>query len=110
MTPLSLDDQRFLDAAEGWIGLGDYASANEELEQISPEMRAHPEVLLARWKIYARALKWETCIDIANAVIEVAPDIAAGWLQRSFALHELKRTQEAYDLLLPVAGKFPENW
>ena len=28
----------------------------------------------------------------------------------AFALHELKRTQEAFDALLPVADKFPEQW
>ena len=35
---------------------------------------------------------------------------AAGWIQRSFSLHELKRTQEAFDNLLPVAQKFPGLW
>src|SRR4030095_15108894 len=38
------------------------------------------------------------------------PDSAEPWIHRSFALHELKRTQEAFEKLLPVAEKFPEVW
>jgi hypothetical protein len=37
-----------LDAASGWLGLGDVVSANDELKQISPAMREHPAVLLAQ--------------------------------------------------------------
>jgi len=29
---------------------------------------------------------------------------------KQLALHELKRTQEAFDLLLPAADKFPAPW
>jgi len=35
MKKLPLSDQRHLDAAEGWLGLGDHLAANEELVQIS---------------------------------------------------------------------------
>ena len=33
-----------------------------------------------------------------------------GHLRLAFALHELKRTREALDTLLPVADKFPTLW
>ncbi len=46
--PLGSHDQRHLDAAEGWIGLGNHIEANEELEQITPQNRAHPAVLEVR--------------------------------------------------------------
>jgi hypothetical protein len=36
---LDLNDQRWLDAAEGWLELGDHLAANEELEQIRPANR-----------------------------------------------------------------------
>jgi hypothetical protein len=67
---------------------------------------------------------WEAAtISIKNGTQVVAPDvrsarvlkrtkapkIARGWRGRSFALHELKRTQAAHDLLLPAAERFPEN-
>jgi hypothetical protein len=33
-----------------------------------------------------------------------------GWIHRSFALHELKRTEEAANLLVPAAILFPKEW
>jgi len=49
-------------------------------------------------------------VDIATTVIELAPERFDGWIHRSFALHELNRTQEAFENLLPAADKFPEVW
>ena len=49
--PLEMPDRFHLEAAEGWIGLGDYGSADDELEQISPATRLHPDVLQLRWRI-----------------------------------------------------------
>jgi len=39
MKPLEPPDSFHLNAAEGWIGLGNYAAAQEELEHISPANR-----------------------------------------------------------------------
>ena len=38
------------------------------------------------------------------------PDEPVGWIHRSYVLHEQKRTREAWDLLLPAAKKFPEDF
>jgi hypothetical protein len=51
----------FLNAAEGWLGLGDHLAANEELEQISPELRGDPRVLDIRLQIYWKAENWVLC-------------------------------------------------
>ena len=67
-------------------------------------LRAHPDVLEVRWQVYAKAGKWEPCVDIGNALVKTAPERPFGWVHRSFALHELKRTKEASDLLVPAAG------
>jgi hypothetical protein len=48
MKPIEPHDQRHLEAAEGWIELGNHLEANEELENITPEHRAHPAVLEVR--------------------------------------------------------------
>jgi hypothetical protein len=49
-------------------------------------------------------------VDIAGAIIKLAPNRPEAWIQRSFALHELKRTQEAFDQLLPMSVKVPKVW
>jgi predicted Zn-dependent protease len=84
--------------------------ANEELDKIAPLLRAHPDVLEVRWQVFVTAKKWEPCVDIAEAIIKSAPDRPFGWIHRSYALHELQRTQNAFDQLLPAAEKFPRDW
>jgi hypothetical protein len=56
-------------ATEGWLELGKWREANEELERITPEMRAHPLVLRLRWEIYAKAGKWEMAAEVAQGMI-----------------------------------------
>src|SRR6185295_8889928 len=99
----NLNDKRSLLAAEGWLELDLPREASAELEKITPQLRGHPDVLEIRWHISAKEKKWETCVEIAAAVVKLAPDRSDGWIHRSFALHEMKRTQEAFDQLLPVA-------
>ena len=89
------------------LELGNHIEANEELENITASLRAHPDVLNVRWEIYAAAKKWEAAVDIAAAIVQLDPDDPLGWVHRSYALHELKRTAEARDNLLRVVEKFP---
>lgn len=108
MKQLEPPDSYHLDAACGWLGLGDFMSANDELEKISAPLRAHPVVLVTRCEIYAKAKNWDAVTIIADTLVKMMPEESSGWIQRSFAMHEFKRTQEAFDLLLPVADKFPK--
>jgi len=101
-------DIHHLTAAEGWIELGSPVEANAELENIAPELRAHPAVLDLRWHIYAHLKKWDECMFLADRVVVADPTLVSGWIHRSFALHELKRTQEAFDLLFPAVELFPK--
>src|SRR5580765_5841699 len=106
--PLAHPDSFHLRAARGWLELGNPLEANEELEKIAPALGMHPDVLEVRWQISAKAKQWEACIDLAERIIALTPDNPFGWIHRSFALHELKRTQEAWDNLIRVIKKFPK--
>ncbi|HZV35037.1 MAG TPA: tetratricopeptide repeat protein [Verrucomicrobiae bacterium] len=99
-----------LNAAQGWLGLGNADEANAELAKIPVSLQKHPEVLEVRWQTRAKARQWEECVQIAEEFIDLAPKQAWGWVHRSYALHELKRTQEAYDELLPAVAFFPKDW
>jgi predicted Zn-dependent protease len=98
-----------LKAAEGWLELGNYTEAHEELKQIGLEWRFHPDVLAARWKIYAMGKHWEFAHTIAHGMAALYPDNPSGWVFRSLSLHEMKRTCEAWHSLYPASEKFPEN-
>jgi len=56
---------------------------------------------------YAAAEKWEAALDIAPALMQLDPEDPLGWVHRSYALHELKRTAKARDNLLRVVDNFP---
>ena len=107
MKALQPPDSHHLQAAQGWLELGNHAEADAELDNIAASSRAHPDVLKVRWEIYAAAKKWEAAVDIAAALIQLDPEDPLGWVHRSYALHELKRTAEARDNLLRVVDKFP---
>ena len=106
---LSRSDQRHLDAAEGWLGLGNHLEADKELEQVMASNRTHPAVLEVRYQVYDKAKKWDAALDIASALVQLAPESPSGWVHRSYCLHELKCTEEARDNLLRVVDKFPDQ-
>ena len=103
-------DRRHLEAAQGWLGLGNWHEANEELEEIRANMRDHPEVLKVRYEVYAAAQRWEPAADIAEAIAQLYPDSPFGVIHCAYALHELDRTQEALNVLLPAAHRFPKEF
>lgn len=106
---LNLYDRRQLEAAEGWLGLGNWLEAGKELEQMSPAMQARPDVLGIRWQIHAAAKRWEPAMEIARAIATATPESPLGWIHWAYALHELKRTREAYEVASAVAAKFPKE-
>lgn len=99
-----------LDAAEGWLGLGDWKSARDELAQIPRSLQECLEVLLVWRKIFHATHDWESLIEVNKTLLDRLPELDVAWIDRSYALHELKRTQEAFDALLPAVKKFPDQW
>src|SRR5882724_2652421 len=105
---LNAENKQHFDAAEGWIGLGDWEAANEELDCISPQMRSYPEVLSVRWRVYSMAEKWELAYEVARSISEKVPEASFGYVHTAVALHQLKRTKEAREVLFAVAGRFED--
>jgi hypothetical protein len=108
---LGLNDQRLLTAAEGWPELGDYLQANEELNNISPHLRAHPDVMKLRWQICAKESNWDACLDIARTLTQLEPDGASGWIHFACSARRASKggLQTAREILLLVVEKFPKD-
>lgn len=104
-----LSDLHRLNAAQGWLELGNHREANEELGKITAALRAHPAVLLLRWNVSALAKEWETCVDLAQALTKLAPDQEQGWINLGNSLYFCGRTQEAYDCVKPTLDRFSKN-
>jgi len=107
MQPFDAPDAHRLRAAQGWLGLGSWREANEELEGIASELRAHPAVLQVRWQVYAAAKHWPLAIEVAQALTGMLPDDPGVWGNLGNSLYWAGRTQEARDPLAPVVPRFP---
>ena len=99
----------FLRAAQGWLELGNAEESYAELRQVPSDWRHHPEVLELEWHILARQQRWEASLPVAEQLALAAPQVPAGWVHRSFALHELQRTEEALENLLAAHHRFPKD-
>jgi predicted Zn-dependent protease len=106
MTSLEPADHHRVQAADGWLRLGDLAQAEAELAALAPAVQEHPEVLQIRWTLASRREDWRECLRLADRLIHLAPERRFGWLHLALSLHKLGRTAEGYDRLLAAADQF----
>lgn len=109
--PLKSPDVHHLNAALGWLGLGNHLEANEELERIAPKLRTHPDVLDVQWQIYAKESKWDDCQKIAAALTKLAPERRSGWMQLARATRRATDggLEQAQLVLLAAIERFPKE-
>ena len=109
MADLEWPAPHHLNATLGWLMLGDVTEARAEFEKLSAASRERPQVRSVEWSLLARERRWEEAVVTAEAQLAATPDDPEPWIHRSYALHELQRTREAFDLLLPAAERFPKE-
>ncbi len=107
MRDLEPHEIHLFEAAAGWLGLGLPGEAQAELARLAPESRNLPDVLTLEWEVLARSGQWEEALAIATRLQETARDRPTGWINQSYALHELRRTEEARAALLLALPRFP---
>jgi Flp pilus assembly protein TadD len=107
MQSLNSADLNHIRAADGWLDLGDPAEARGELQQVPDSLQGHPDVLELWWRLQALESDWEAALRSARTLVLTEPKRATGWIHQSYSLHELKRTEEAWHLLLSAADRFP---
>jgi Flp pilus assembly protein TadD len=89
MKPLQPPDSHHLSSALGWLGLGDWREAYEELKKIAPELRAHPDVLVAGWHIYARSQNWNMADEIARELLQIQPQEPQYWIWHAYSTRRM---------------------
>ena len=111
MQRLEPPDTHYLSAAVGWIELGNLVEAEADLNRVSALQQCHPDVLEVRWIILAQAKRWDASLEIARALLKLAPDRCSGWLHQAFSLRRTGKDglREAWAALLPAYGKFPRE-
>jgi len=108
---LEPSDVHRVNAALGWLGLGDLAEARAELDAVAPAQQSHPAVLEARWLLFAHEKNWRDALAVAEREVAVVPDMAAGWLHRAYAIRRVEGggLAQAWNALLPAIEKFPDE-
>lgn len=108
MIKLEPPESHHVSGAIGWLELGNLGEALTELNRLPERLRECPEALVVRWEIEAKEKDWVSSLETARKLIAGAPKESEGWVKQSYSLHELKRTQEAWDSLWAVAERFPK--
>ncbi len=102
-------DEKHLDAAEGWLGLGVWREALAELEAITEEKQTLPEVLCARSRALAEGEDWCAAALTSAMLCVVAPYYPYGWIRLGFALYKQGKLLQARNALLLVVDQFKEE-
>jgi predicted Zn-dependent protease len=108
MHMLEQQDMMRLEAAKGWYLLGNLGEANRELDTITREAQSTPDVLEVRFAIFSKARKWTECMEIAAALLDLAPERPTAWINSAFTLHEMRQTEDALNALCFVSDTFPD--
>jgi predicted Zn-dependent protease len=104
-------DSFHLDAAQGWVGLGNNAEARAELAHLPERLQDHPAVLEVRWAIAASDNDWTVALEIARQAIQACPEDPFGMVHQAYALRRMPGCglQAAWDALFPAMERFPKD-
>jgi len=104
-------DTFHLSAAMGWLGLGNWQEANEELEKITIPFRAHPDVLEIRLEICSKAGKWDRAAEIAGELVQIRPNDPQGWISHAYATRRMPGggIPQAKEILSKAQPLFPKQ-
>ena len=92
--------QRALHAADGYLYLGMKEEALEELDGVEMLEQGDPALLLARVRVLLHMRRWEEAEKLSNRCLQDHPAVEEFTVQRAFALHQMKKGEEAMDVIL----------
>jgi len=97
---LSFELQRALAAVDGYLQLGMPDEALQELNAAAIEDQFQTATLRARIRVLLHLKRWKDAEALSQRGISLHPEENEFMVQRAFALHQLKRGDEAAGVLL----------
>ena len=112
MEKIKPPDSFHVDAAEGWMELGNAAEARAELALISARAQNHIRVLEIRWAIAASENDWSAAFDIARQTAQAHPKQPFGFIHQAYAMRRKAGggLPAAWDILFPAMEIFPDEY
>ena len=103
------DIARHLQAAQGYIELGMFVEASDELDRIAPEDRAHPAVLAHRYVISVEMEEWTHAEVVARHLVKILPEEPGGWINWANATRRCQSIEDAKQVLLSAEKLHPNE-
>jgi Flp pilus assembly protein TadD len=96
-----------LRATHGYIDLGMFQDAWDELESLPPAMRADDAVFETRIAIFIRLENWESARVLAESLAKRSPENPEWWLSWSQAIRQEQTVEAAQAVLRQAADIHP---
>ena len=98
-----------VEAAEGWLALGDWQEAKAELDLLGPAGRDHPEALRARADVFEVAGRWNAQTVVLEKLTHLEPDEIDHWLRLNAAQLLAGQPREALARLETILERHPDH-
>lgn len=98
-----------LQSALGYLHLGLFEDATEELEALPAELKTSREVLAIRADIFSQAGSWESMREIASVLVRNWPDDAGHWISLAYATRRCRDIGEAESILLTASERHDDE-
>lgn len=102
-----INADRGLQAAVGYLELGMLVEANDEIENLAPELKTSSPVLGVRLEIYRAAEKWSLMEVVARELWKRHQDEPVYWNDVAWAVRRADSIKAAQDILLEAVERFP---
>jgi tetratricopeptide (TPR) repeat protein len=84
----------------GYMDLGMYREAGDELETLPAQFKDHPKVMFARMELLLETSRWEDGVQLGQSLCRLWPEEHEFHFRTAYCQHELKATPEARATLL----------
>lgn len=106
---MTLQRQLGCSAALGWLELGNWLEAYNELESLPPEQRTHPDALKLYCRVWEAAEKWPELEMIAEGAMAIHPDEPAFCSHSAWAKHMQGFSVAAADQMMGRPSHLPTD-
>lgn len=104
-----INSDRGLQAAVGYLELGMLAEANEEIENLAPDIKTSSSALGVRMEIYRAAQKWRLMEVVALELWKRHQDEPVYWNDLAWAVRRADSLKAGQKILLNAAERFPSD-
>ena len=87
--------EALLEPFVGYLDLGMFVEADEELENLPVEVKNLPAVLHARLALLVEMAQWKKGVTLGRKAIKLHPEEFEFYFKTAYCLHELKQTDKA---------------